>query len=164
MGRDTQADRVAMMQLFYDVAQRCLQLRNLHLALAIFCGISLKQVNRLKRLRRRVREKVKYRKLEEKFEEYLASTRNHYKYRRLVENWFAPEARFPCIPFMLFVFKDLFNLQEKLVEKKGRHGQECLNLVKLAQNCRLIKRVTDLQRRSRNYANQLKENVALQIR
>merc|ERR1719281_7505 len=152
-----------MMQLFYDVAQRCLVLRNLHLALAIFCGISLKQVNRLKRLRRRVRERVKYRRLEETFEDLLASTRNHYNYRRLVEQWFAPEARFACIPFMLFIFKDLFNLQENLLQKTmDRDRIRCLNLPKLAQNCRTIKRVTDLQRRSRNYAIQLKENVALQ--
>ncbi|ETO09454.1 RasGEF domain-containing protein, partial [Reticulomyxa filosa] len=80
--------QIQMCKYFYLVAYRCLQLNNIHSCTAIFGGIGLEPVDRLKRMKRLVLEDPTVKQYHDGFVCLLNTEKNYKFYRKILEKWF----------------------------------------------------------------------------
>ncbi|ETO30189.1 hypothetical protein RFI_06930 [Reticulomyxa filosa] len=177
----TIAQQVAMCKFFYFVAHHCLQLNNIHSCTAIFAGICLEPVDRLKHVKALLLQDSVIQMYHCGFMCLFSSEKNYRYYRNIVEQWFESEQIHtsvayafvrnicslvhsirPCLPFMPVLVKDLFVVQTNLMSKNPQTYEKEVNLRMLEKNCRLIRRFYEMQQRSKLYANSISKDVDAQ--
>ena len=99
LSRENTGQMSDMIRYFYFVAQRCLEIGNIHTCTSIFGGITLEPVRRLRRLNRMVQDDQQLATFHTLFSEIISCDRNYAKYRAIVEKWFSSE---------MYVFAFLF--------------------------------------------------------
>ena len=183
LSRNTTAEMADLTKYFYVVAHRCLELCNIHTCTAIFGGICLQPLTRLRRLNRYLADDEQIQTLHRALSEMVSSNHNYKTYRNFIEQWFNQKNDFqrPCIPFIPVVMKDLFQIQLQLVtrvknidnnnnnddESKSSvdhniDGEKHIDLGLLEKNCRHIRRVYETQQKAKLYANQLPGDTDIQ--
>jgi len=170
---------VNLTKFFYVVASHCLELCNVHTAAAIFGGISLQPLTRLRRLKRYLSEDEQIQNLHAKLSNLVNGDLNYKAYRQFMERWHNDhdgKRQRPggAIPFIPVLVKDLFNIQLSLVqrvkvEEGGGHcrlghedGRKHVDLGLLEKNCRQIRRVYETQQRAKLYGNTLPRDTDIQ--
>eukprot|EP01083_Nonionella_stella_P016659 46538_1 len=173
LSRNTTAEMADLTKYFYVVAHRCLELCNIHTCTAIFGGICLQPLTRLRRLNRYLADDEQIQTLHGALSEMVSSNHNYKTYRKFIEQWYNhPEdtSPRPCIPFIPVVMKDLFQIQLHLVQRKRASeeskgvddGKKHIDLGLLEKNCRHIRRVYEAQQHAKLYANQLPADTDIQ--
>ena len=179
LSRSTTAEMADLTKYFYVVANHCLNLYNVHTCTAIFGGISMHFITRLRRLNRYLSEDDQIQALHQTFSEMVSSDANYKVYRGFMEQWYNDESHShqrPCIPFVPVLTQDLFRIQEELVKriKVEKVNKDCcgkpqksdktkevkhVDLGLLEKNCRQIRRVYEAQQRARLYVNTLPQDT-----
>eukprot|EP01084_Bolivina_argentea_P015500 29003_1 len=160
LSRNTTAEMADLTKYFYVVSHRCLELCNIHTCTAIFGGICLQPLTRLRRLNRYLSDDEQIQQLHRALNEMVNSNSNYKTYRNFIEQWYNTHSNTPCIPFIPVVMKDLFQIQLNLINKKDEI--KCIDLGLLEKNCRHIRRVYETQQKAKLYANQLPADTDIQ--
>ena len=91
LSRENTGQMSDMIRYFYFVAQRCLEIGNIHTCTSIFGGITLEPVRRLRRLNRMVQDDQQLAAYHALFSEIISCDRNYAKYRAMVDKWFSSQ-------------------------------------------------------------------------
>merc|ERR1712083_1130857 len=179
LSRSTTAEMADLTKYFYVVANHCLNLCNVHTCTAIFGGICLQPLTRLRRLNRYLSDDDQIQALHTALSEMVCSDANYKAYRSFMEQWYTDNAeQRPCIPFIPVLVKDLFNIQLAMVKRvklenggvgggggggdQHDDGEKHVDLGLLEKNCRQIRRVYEAQQRAKLYANTLPKDTDIQ--
>ena len=160
------------------MAHRCLEICNLHTCTAIFGGICLQAVTRLRRLNRYLSDDEQIQTLHRALSEMVSSNHNYKTYRHFMAQWYQLKDRDkrPCMPFIPVVMKDLFQIQLAMVQRcklkdeeekeeaEEEEGRKHVDLGLLEKNCRHIRRVYECQQKAKLYANTLPKDTDIQSR
>merc|ERR1712176_147771 len=157
LSRSTTAEMADLTKYFYHVANHCLNLQNVHTCTAIFGGICLQPLTRLRKLNRYLTDDIQIQVMHKRLTELVCSDANYRAYRGFMEQWYLDTVdgqpvrkKRPCIPFIPVLVKDLFNIQFGLVKKvkikddidqpdlDSNQEQKLLDLGLLEKNCRQI--------------------------
>jgi len=160
LSRNTTAEMADICKYFYVVAMQCLAVQNVHTCTAIFCGICLQPLTRLRRLNRYLTDDAQIQSLHRTLSALVASNGNYKQYRAYIAPWFddfKSEHRLPCIPFIPVHIKDLFQIQLGMTQKR-----DFIDLGLLEKNCCHIRRLHECQQAAKLYANQLPKDTAIQ--
>jgi len=166
LSRSTTAEMADLTKYFYVVAHRCLELCNIHTCTAIFGGICLQPLTRLRRLQRYLCDDEQIQTLHRTLSEMVSTDHNYKTYRTFMEQWlFENEQQRrrlprPCMPFFPVVMKDLYQIQLNLVPRVDREKYVDLGL--LEKNCRQIRRLYECQHKAKLYAQQLPTDTDIQ--
>jgi len=158
LSRNTTAEMADVCKYFYVVAMQCLAVQNVHTCTAIFCGICLQPLTRLRRLNRYLIDDEQIQSLHRTLSALVASNDNYKEYRMYIQPWFdAEHVKRPCIPFIPVHIKDLFQIQLGMTQKK-----DWIDLGLLEKNCCHIRRIYECQQAAKLYANQLPQDTDIQ--
>jgi len=172
LSRSSSAEMADLTKYFYHVAHRCLEVCNLHTCTAIFGGLSLQSITRLRRLNRYLADDEQIQTLHRALSEMVSSNHNYKTYRSFMSEWYqlADGEKRPCMPFIPVLMKDLFQIQLAMVQRCGGGDEEekeddkYVDLGLLEKNCRHIRRVYECQQKAKLYANTLPKDTDIQSR
>ncbi|ETO19484.1 RasGEF domain-containing protein, partial [Reticulomyxa filosa] len=188
LSEKTTLKQIEVCKYFYLVANRCFELNNIHGCTAIFGGICLEPVQRLKQMKKLLLADSVFKGYHEKFSlsnglivtsltihilyiyiyTYISLFYIHTSYISCVHvcNAFNRSSNYnsvqSCLPFVPVLVKDLFVVQTNLTPKNVQTNEREIDLKMLEKNCRLIRRFYETQQRSKLYANLLQTDVDTQ--